>query len=267
MASKLAVQMFTLREFTKTKADFADSLQKVKAMGYPAVQLSAVGCMNGDDPEVSGPEARQMLDDNGLACVATHRGWPAILKNPQAEIDLHHALGCDFMAIGGLPGEYFADVAGLQTFLAEAGDVVPTLKEAGIRFGYHNHAHEFVKIGPNGECWIDMLIAEGAGLVNMEYDVYWVAHAGANPATYMTAASGRVPVIHFKDKEVARLEDSGRPEPVMCPVGEGNLDWDGLIPVCEESGVEWYCIEQDVCRRDPFDCLKSSFDFLTAKGL
>jgi sugar phosphate isomerase/epimerase len=53
----------------------------------------------------------------------------------------------------------------------------------------------------------------------------------------------------------------------MAPVGEGNLDWDGIIAAGEEGGVEWYAIEQDVCRRDPFDCLASSFEFLAAKGL
>ena len=41
MASKLAVQMFTVREFTKTAAEFADSLKKISDIGYEAVQLSA----------------------------------------------------------------------------------------------------------------------------------------------------------------------------------------------------------------------------------
>ena len=40
--SKLAVQMYTVRDFTKTRADFEESLKKIKALGYPAVQLSAV---------------------------------------------------------------------------------------------------------------------------------------------------------------------------------------------------------------------------------
>jgi sugar phosphate isomerase/epimerase len=36
-----------------------------------------------------------------------------------------------------------------------------------------------------------------------------------------------VPVIHIKDKEMAGND------PVMAPIGEGNLDWDSLIPACE----------------------------------
>ncbi len=34
MTSKIAVQMFTLREFTKSASGLADSLQRVAAMGW-----------------------------------------------------------------------------------------------------------------------------------------------------------------------------------------------------------------------------------------
>ena len=53
----------------------------------------------------------------------------------------------------------------------------------------------------------------------------------------------------------------------MCPVGEGNLDWDGIIEAGDKAGVEWYAVEQDTCRRDAFDCLRSSLEFLTSKGV
>ena len=51
-------------------------------------------------------------------------------------------------------------------------------------------------------------------------------------------------------------------EPVMAPIGEGNLDWDELLPALDKSGTRWIAVEQDQCYRDPFDCLKSSFEFL-----
>ena len=76
----------------------------------------------------------------------------------------------------------------------------------------------------------------------------------------MERCAGRVPVIHLKDNEViAGSQDSN-----MAPIGEGTMDWAHIIPTCEKAGVEWYAIEQDTCQRDPFDCLVSSFDYLTA---
>ena len=40
--SVIAAQLYTLREYTQTPADIARTLRKVKALGYDAVQLSAL---------------------------------------------------------------------------------------------------------------------------------------------------------------------------------------------------------------------------------
>ena len=135
MPSKLAVQTYTIRDFLKTEADLRDSMRKVRDIGYEAVQLSGVGCMNGDAPEVTAAKAREILDEQGLACIATHRNWAPLLADTEAEIAFHKTLGCDYVAIGGLPGEYFADAAGAKRFLDEAERVLPRLRrQAPSRF-------------------------------------------------------------------------------------------------------------------------------------
>ena len=260
--SLLAVQLYTVRDFTKTRADFAASLKKVAAMGYRAVQCSAVGCMNGETPEVSAAEAKKMLDDNGLACIATHRSWTALANETQQEIDFHHTLGCDYAAIGGLPVDSHTPQT-YRPWLKEAAPVVARLKAAGIRFGVHNHSHEFIRVTDDvRRCALDVLIEEGGSDLMLELDLYWIDHAGLNCERVLERCHGRVPVIHLKDKEV--LPGDG---PVMAPIGEGNMDWAHIIPACQSAGVRWYAVEQDTCRRDPFDCLKSSFEFLSGMGL
>ncbi len=261
LVPQLAVQMYTVRDFTTTAADLAATLAKIRAIGYPAVQLSAVGAMAGDTPAVSAPQARRMLDDHGLRCIATHRNWDNLAQNTDQEIVFHHELGCDFAAVGSLPRAYAeAGAAGYAAFARDAAPVIARLKEAGLRFGYHNHAHEFERVGfQNGgpRTLFDILIDEGGPDLCLELDLYWVGHAGLNPERLVARCAGRVPVIHVKDKEIAGGQ------PVMAPVGEGNLDWPRLLPACAAAGVEWYAVEQDVCRRDPFDCLASSFRFLS----
>ncbi|MDX2065681.1 MAG: sugar phosphate isomerase/epimerase [Fimbriimonadaceae bacterium] len=256
--NQLAVQMYTLREFTKTREGLAECFEVIHGIGYAGVQLSAVGCMDGDHPEVSPAEARAMLDANGLRCVATHRGWDRLRDYTAAEIEFHRILGCDYTAIGGLWGaktseDYDAFVTTSQRVCAELG-------AAGIRFGYHNHAHEFIMDRARGKRHYDLLI--DAPHLMLEVDTYWLNHAGLDVAAFIRQIPGRIQVIHVKDKEV--LPDKG---PVMAPVGEGNLHWDGILDACRTGGTEWYVVEQDDCYRDPFDCLSSSFDFLAARGL
>jgi sugar phosphate isomerase/epimerase len=260
MACKIAAQMFTAREHTKTAPEFADTLKKLSDIGYPAVQLSAVGCMN--DGSVSAKEAKKMLDDNGITCIATHRPWPELMNNTDKEIEFHKELGCDFAAIGGIGGEYEATPAGYRKWIRDAGPVIDKLKAAGIGFGHHNHAKEFKRVDdPRGNLE-EILIEEGPKNLLFELDLYWIEHAGLNCVRIVERCKGRMPVIHIKDKEVAEGNDTR-----MAPIGEGNLDWDHIIPACEAAGTRWYCVEQDQCYRDVFDCMRSSFDYLKSKGL
>ena len=259
---KLAAQLYTVRDYTKTRRDLQETLKKVAAIGYPAVQFSAVGCMGGETPEVSAAEARKMLDDLGLRCIATHRVWTDLVKKTASEIELHKTLGCDYAAIGGIPNEYGHTPEGYRRWLREARPVIAALKTAGIRFGHHNHSREFMRFpdDPRGNLE-NILIEEGGPDLMLELDLYWIEHAGLHAERVVERCPGRVPVIHLKDKEVIAEG------PVMAPIGEGNMDWPHIIPVCEKAGVRWYCVEQDTCRRDPFDCLRSSFNYLAGFGL
>jgi len=258
----LAVQMYTVREFTKTAADLRATLEKIQEIGYPAVQLSAAGAMNGDNPEVDAAEAQKLLDAHGLRCIATHRPWDRLLNNTNEEIEFHQVLGCDFTAIGGIPTDQYPNsYEGFRNFLRDAQPIISRLKEAGIRFGHHNHSHEFFRPERYGPTLEDILIDEGGVDLMMELDLYWIEHAGANSQLILDRLPGRVPVIHVKDKEV--LE--GKNETRMAPIGEGNMDWDGILDSCSRSGVEWIAVEQDECYRDAFDCLRSSYRFLTEK--
>ncbi|MCF7838592.1 MAG: sugar phosphate isomerase/epimerase [Candidatus Marinimicrobia bacterium] len=260
MISKLAVQLYTVREFTKTAKDFARTLERIQAIGYPAVQLSAVGCMAGEQPEVDAALCRRMLDDHGLVCAATHRPFEDLLGNTQAEIEFHLTLGCAYCAIGGLPRAQYHDrgAQGYRDFLRGARPMAADLKTAGIAFGYHNHAHEFIPADrPRKTCY-DILIDEGEFMA-MELDTYWAVHAGADPVALIKRCPGRLSVIHLKDKEVHPEEG-----PIIAAIGEGNLNWEAILPAFAAAGTQWYAVEQDRCLRDPFDCLKSSFEFLRA---
>ena len=255
--TQIAAQLYTVRDFTRTADDFRETLTKIRRIGYRAVQISGVQAMTGDTPEVSALGARRMLDDLGLACIATHRSWETLRDDTEREIEFHQTLGCGFTAVGSLPGEYQALGAdGYAAFVRDALPVIAPLKAAGIRFGYHNHAFEFARPVPGSKTLFDTFIEDGGPDLCLEIDVYWAAHAGLNPEKLLERCWGRVPIIHVKDKEIVGSDA------VMAPVGEGNLDWPALLLACANAGVEWYAVEQDDCRRDPFDCLRSSFEFL-----
>jgi|GEM_PF-151312 len=257
MVSKLAAQLYTMREYTKTASSFQAVLQVCHEIGYAGVQLSAIGCMNGENPEVDAKQAKAMLENSGLVCCATHRPWERLVHQTEEEIEFHKILDCDYVAIGGISWDYGVEPNDYRRFLNDARPVIEKLKVAGIRFGFHNHQFEFIRNPETGRPCYDILIDEGGADLMLEIDTYWAAVAGVDPAALLGKCRNRIPVIHMKDMEVVAKVGS-----VMCPVGEGNLDWPRIVEVCEDAGTEWYVVEQDDCRRDPVDCLRSSWEYL-----
>ena len=258
MTEKIAAQLYTLRDFTKTELDFAATLAKIAKIGYRAVQISAVAAMAGEPPLVSPTLARKMLDDNGITCIATHRSWDELARNTQKEIDFHKTIGCDFVAIGSLPSVYREKKAdGLRQWIKDAQPVIEKLAASGLQFGYHNHDAEFERTGSDRKPLFDILIEQTNPELLIELDVAWVEHVGFNPVRIIERLHGRIPVIHLRDKEFA----CGRV--MMSPVGEGNFDWPTLMPALKAAGVKWYAIELEDISGDLFEGMRSSFDFLS----
>jgi len=248
----LGAQLYTVRDFTQTPADIARTLRKVREIGYEAVQVSAFGPI---DPK----ELRKMLDGEGLTCASTHIGFEAVRDETERIVAEHKVLGCEYPAIGGLPGEY-RNAEGYPRFAKDMSEVAAKLAEHGLTFGYHNHSFEFEKFG--GRTGLQILMEESdPKTVTFEIDTFWIQHGGGSPAAWIRKASGRIPLLHLKDMGVVGGEA------VMTEVGEGNLDWPAILDEGKKAGVVWYLVEQDVCPRDPFESLAISFRNLRALGL
>ncbi|MBS1709458.1 MAG: sugar phosphate isomerase/epimerase [Armatimonadetes bacterium] len=248
---KIGAQLYTVREFTKTREDFLRTLDRVAAMGFAGVQCSAVGAF---DADLTAEDAGRAMAERGLACAATHRPWEKLRNETQAEIEFHQALGCTYTAIGSPPeSARTVGPTGYAAFLDDYRQVHDKLATAGINLGYHNHALEFERFA-DGRPW-DTLVA--ASWLPMELDTYWVHAAGATVVTEIDRLHGRLPVVHVKDMAAFGWKVS------YAPVGEGNLDWASILPAFQAAGTEWLLVELDECPRVPFDCLWSSFKFLS----
>ena len=260
---KIAVQMYTLRDFTKTEADLKDTLAKIGKIGYRALQMSAIGAIEGDSPFVSYATFKRMLDDHQIKCVSAHLGFDTLVNQTDAAIAILNSVDCNYVAIGGAPGEYSRDgVEGYRRFLDHAAPMIATLGSQGIRFGYHHHAHEFARFSESLRTLMDVLIDESPVEMHIEVDTYWAIHAGYDPVKLLGRLSTRCANLHVKDKEI----DASTGQPVFAPIGEGNLNWKTILPAAKSAAVEAMCVEQDTCRRDPFDCLRSSYEFLNSQS-
>jgi len=251
----IAAQMYTVRDFTKTPSDIAESVKKVKAIGYDAMQVSGFGPI---DPK----ELKQIADDNDVEICATHIGFDRMRDDTQAVIDEHLLWGCKYPAIGSLPQSYREDgEEGYLQFAKDASEVGAKLADAGLTFAYHNHNFEFQKFG--NRTALELILREtDPKSVQLEIDVYWVQAGGADPAEWIRKAAHRIDLVHLKDMAI-----EGR-ETRFAEVGEGNMNFAAIFEAGRQSGTRWYIVEQDRCyNRDPFDSLKISYNNLKTMGL
>ncbi|MCX7848236.1 MAG: sugar phosphate isomerase/epimerase [bacterium] len=246
---QLAAQCYTVRDFLKTPAEIAATLKKIRAIGYPAVQLSALGPI--DERELAA-----ILDGEGLVCCATHESSENILQRTDAVIERLLRLRCRITAYpypAGIALTTHDDVIRFSRQLNEAGR---KLHAAGITLCYHNHHIEFRKVG--GKTILEILFDEtDPRYVQGEPDTYWIQYGGGDPVAWCHRLRGRLPIIHLKDYMITAENTV-----TMCEIGTGTLDWSRILPAAEAAGCQWFVVEQDTCPGDPFESLRISLNYL-----
>lgn len=253
----VGAQLYSCRQFCQTLPDIAETLSKIRAIGYTAVQISGFG-------PVPPQAVAELVARAGLVVAGTHMAWSSFLSDLDAVIETHRLWNCPHAAIGALPEEYRCR-EGLERFLRELPPVAEKLAAAGIDFSYHNHAHEFIRLGGAGEdarkTWLAALYDRAdATHLKAELDTYWIAAGGGDPAAWIRRCAGRQPLLHLKDMVI--LPGQGQR---FAPVGEGNLNWPAILSAAADSGVQWCLVEQDDCYGEScFDVLETSYRNLRA---
>lgn len=253
---KIGAQFYTIRDYCKTLEDFAESLKKVADIGYTTVQISGTCAFDAN-------WLKAELDKNGLKCVITHTPVPRLLNETVAVCDEHKIFGAGCVGLGmhKMPGEDLE--AEYAQFLELYKPVAKTIKEQGLYFMYHNHDHEFRKIG--GKTILEKMAEDLApDEMGFTLDTFWVQAGGASPVEWIEKLKGRLPCIHLKDFQFAR----GPIHDHICAVGDGNINFEPVIRAAEDAGTEYLLVEQDLCHgEDPFACLARSYRNLRALGL
>ncbi|PXX94858.1 TIM barrel protein [Halomonas sp. LBP4] len=149
-------------------------------------------------------------------------------------------------------------------------------REYGIRAVIHPHAGGYIEFEDEILRLMEEIPYETAGLC---LDTGHLHYSGMDPVTWIREHADRMDYLHFKDIEpkifdevMARQVDffDACAQGVMCPIGKGIVDYDGIYRLLTEIDYRGYItIEQE---RDPRDAdgsladVTASLEYLKGQG-
>lgn len=247
---KLALQLYTLRNYLG-REQIEDTLRRTKEMGYIGVEWPG---LFGYTPD----EIAALTHAAGLELFSLHISVDDLLHPDTAMLDAVARIGIRWLPIGWLPEERLCGGTKLDETCVLIRAYSEMAAARGLYVLYHNHDFDLAKFGDATK--LDGLYAAlPANVLGAELDTCWLYSGGVDPVTYIQKYADRAPVLHLKDCG----KDGGRHG--YKPVGDGVLDWDAILPVCDKAA--WLCVEQDEPNDGltPFECAARSANFLLGR--
>ncbi|MDR3314272.1 MAG: sugar phosphate isomerase/epimerase [Oscillospiraceae bacterium] len=243
---QIGAQLYTTRDLMRSPEGIRSTLERVAAIGYKYIQCSGFA--------FEAAEMKALCDSLGLGVRLTHTACERILNDTENVIREHLLLQCPYVGVGYMPGQHTP--AGARQFLQEFTPAMQALHAAGLKLQYHNHAFEYARL-PEGDVWSVLVNESDPALLGFTLDVFWAQYGGKNVPELIRALKGRIDVCHVKDMNLEEHEHR------FAAVGEGVLEWPGILGALEETGTEYAFVEQDDCYgKDPLEELETSFRFL-----
>lgn len=252
----VSVQLYSVRDIINSGTDLNIVLNNLAKMGYTGIEAANYndGKFYGKTPE----EFKSAVEKAGMKVLSSHTSkglsdnelasgdYSESMKWWDQCIAAHKAAGMTYIVTPslGVP----KTVKDLQTYCDYYNEIGKRCNENGMKYGYHNHAHEFQKV-ENKVVMLDYMI-ENTKPENVFYemDVYWVVRGQQSPVEYFKKYPGRFTVLHIKDhKEIGQ---------------SGMVGFDAIFENAEIGGVKHLVAEIESYNYPVEESVERSLDYL-----
>lgn len=260
----LGVELYTVRNVI-TKNPEA-TLRSIEQIGYTEVEAT------GDNLDQIWPA----LEKTKLKPVSIHVPTTTFMEGGsrlESTMDDVKRRGFEYVVLPYIAPENRGGADMFKHLASTMNKAGEQAKSKGLTLCYHNHAFEFKPV--DGSTGLDILMSETQkDLVYLEMDIFWVTVAGHDPVAMLKQYSGRVRLLHLKDKlrGGAPQFNENVPKDTFKEVGSGSIDIPNVLSAADAADVRHYFVEQDQTPGDPIASLQKSYKYLssffdtTAKG-
>ena len=144
--------------------------------------------------------------------------------------------------------------------IAGMNEFASACKKQGLKFFYHFHGYEFGSAGD--EPMIKYFMDNCSKDVVFEMDAMWTLYGGCDPVWLMKNYGDRVKLIHLKDLRWGSGPEyrAGAPDATSVVLGQGQVDFPGILRLAKEKGTELFFIEDE--SREAVDQVPQSLEYL-----
>ena len=251
---KIGLQLYSVRD--DMRADPVAAVTKLGKIGYS--EAEAAGYDDGKFYGMNPVEFKKLLNDNGMEFISSHTGqacpdssnWDEVMAWWDQCIDAHVAAGVKYIVQPFMDNKGYELLEGLKAYCDYFNAVGEKCAAKGVKFGYHNHSHEFEEI--DGVRRYDFMLQNtDPEKVFFQMDLYWITKGGQNPVDYFNKYPGRFKLWHVKDETELGGDDA-------------IMDFAPIFASANLAGMEHYIVEVERYHYDPMESVKMSYDFLEA---
>lgn len=252
----VSIQLYSVRDKLNNGADLNNVLKELAQMGYTSVEAANYndGKFYGKTPA----EFKRAVEATGMKVLSSHttKGLSAeeLASGNFAEsmkwwdqcIAAHKAAGMTYIVTPWM--DVPKTVKDLKTYCNYYNEIGKKCRQNGLKYGYHNHAHEFQKVEDKVVMLDYMLENTNPEDVFFEMDVYWVVRGQNSPVDYFNKYPGRFTVLHLKDhREIGQ---------------SGMVGFDAIFKNADKAGVKHIVAEIEKYSCPVEESVKQSLDYL-----
>jgi sugar phosphate isomerase/epimerase len=228
--TEISYQLYSSRQFPP----LIDTLKMLKSLGYGNVEgygglFTDVGA------------AKAALDETAIAMPSSHFGLDMLESDPDRVLSIADKLGIGTIYCPHIMPELRpSDAAGWRSFGRRLENAGAPYRDAGLRFGWHNHDFEFRALG-DGSKPMTHILAGGPSL-EWQADIAWIERGGNDPFQWIENHASRIGAVHVKDIAPAGqcVDEDG-----WADVGHGTMDWRKLIEALGSTKATLFVMEHD----------------------
>ena len=252
----IAIQLYSIRDTIARAGNNMEPIFKgLSEMGYNAIEAASYGGgkFYGKTPE----EFKATAEKYGITVLSSHcnrnlnaeelasGNFTEALKWWEEAIAAHKAAGMKYIV-----NPYYSrpgTLKELKTICEFFNEIGKMCNAAGLKYGYHNHSHEMVKV--EDRVMLEYMIENtDPECVFYELDVYWSVMGQKSPVELFNKYPERFKLLHIKDhREVGQ---------------SGMVGFDAIFNNAAKAGVQAIVVEIEGCKGTTMDGAKASIDYL-----